>query len=749
MFELLFKYPPAFFSRGKFVLLSRWPVWVLVLLIVVAATGLVWNIRKRHGLLSNMRAGVIWFAEAAVIALLLFMMWHPALSIARLRPQQNVIAVVVDDSRSMGIAEDGKTRLAAAETLLNDQLIPELKKRFQVRLYSFGRDASRIDQTQGLVAGDNATRIGDSLKHIADEAGTMPLGAIVLLTDGGDNTGGVARDTISQLRQLHVPVHTIGFGPDHFAKDIEIVDVATPARALQQSRLTARVAIRQHGYSGAKVKLVVRENDHPISSQIVELKPDADQSETVLFNAGVKGAHTFQIGVEPVQGEENVQNNFMVRLVNVAERKMRVLYVEGEPRWEYKWIRRAILDYDDPAIELSGMVRTTQNKTYYEVARPGELANGFPTKPEELFGYDGLIIGSVEANYFTPAQQQMIRDFADRRGGGVLFLAGRFALADGGYENTPMAEMMPLRIPSQKTFSRDFADVALTEAGEESPITRLEDARDRNDARWKKMPQVANYAVMGAPKPGAVVLMTVTEQGHHSAPLLTIQNYGRGRVGIFATSGSWRWKMLQDHTDKTHPIFWQQLMRWMVTETPGEVVASTPRQVLSDDTHLPLRVNVRDKNYDPVAGATAQTTIVRPDGGSDTVDLKPDPLESGVYTGNYTAEKPGTYVAETVARQDGKTELGRDTLTFRREDGVAENFGAAQNRDLLEKLSSDTGGSYYTAAGAKRLPNEVSVSEAGITAHDNLDLWDMPILFVLVIGIRGGEWLLRRKWGVV
>ena len=80
---------------------------------------------------------------------------------------------------------------------------------------------------------------------------------------------------------------------------------------------------------------------------------------------------------------------------------------------------------------------------------------------------------------------------------------------------------------------------------------------------------------------------------------------------------------------------------------------------------------------------------------------------------------------------------------------MAENFGAAQNSDLLEKLSSDTGGNYYTPANAKKLPGEVAVSEAGITAHDNLDIWDMPILFLLVILIRGGEWLLRRKWGVV
>jgi hypothetical protein len=170
--------------------------------------------------------------------------------------------------------------------------------------------------------------------------------------------------------------------------------------------------------------------------------------------------------------------------------------------------------------------------------------------------------------------------------------------------------------------------------------------------------------------------------------------------------------------------------------------------VLADDTNVPLRVSVRDKNYDTVAGATVTTTISRPDGGTDKVELKPDPLEPGTYVGQYSAEKPGTYIAETAAKQD-KTDLGSDTLTFRREDGVAENFGAAQNKDLLQKLSSDTGGTYYTPSTAKRLGSEVQVSEAGITAHDNLDLWDMPILFLLAILLRGGEWLLRRKWGVV
>src|ERR1019366_9617270 len=192
MFEFLFKYPPAIFSKGKLVLLSPWPIWLFLVLILAAGAGLYWNmLRERRSVLSNARSIAIWLAQTALIAILLFMLWHPAISVARLRPQQNVVAVLIDHSRSMGIADDGKTRLAAAEETLETQLLPELSKKFQVRLYGIGKDAVRIDQARSLAADDNATRISDSLKHIAAEAGTMPLGAIVLLSDGGDNTGGI------------------------------------------------------------------------------------------------------------------------------------------------------------------------------------------------------------------------------------------------------------------------------------------------------------------------------------------------------------------------------------------------------------------------------------------------------------------------------------------------------------------------------------------------------------------------------
>ena len=749
MFEFLFKYPGAVFQKGQFVLLARWPVWVLVLGILAAAAVLLWHVRRNRGLLTGARPLVIWMLETALIALLLFLLWHPAISIATLRPQQNVVAVVVDDSRSMAVREGAQTRSAQAAAVLDQKLLAALGQKFQVRLYRFGRESERIQKTGQLTAAEPASRIGDSLQQVLAESATLPLGAVVLLSDGADNSGGIDLDTISQIRRRHIPVNTIGFGREKPERDIEMTDAVLPAHALADSRLSALVTFRQYGYAGGKAMLSVRDAGKVVASREVQLKPDGvPQSEPLLFNAGLAGPKTLEISVDPLPGEENTGNNTIRRLVNVETRKPRILYIEGEPRWEFKFIRRAA--EDDRSLQLASMLRTTQNKIYRQgLSDPHELEEGFPAKPEELFGYDGLIIGSVEASYFTSTQQDLIREFANRRGGGILFLGGRFALAEGGYQHSPLAELVPVQLPDTKgTFHRDFSNQELTAQGRASLICRLLEDPERNAERWTKMPQIANYNDVGEAKPGAVVLMDVVPAGRRRMPLLVTQNYGRGRTAVFATSGSWRWRMWQDHTDTTHATFWQQLMRFLVSDSPGQVSATTPRAVLSDETQVALRAEVRDKAFQAVTNAVVEAHIVGPDGVAASVEMTPQPQEKGVYTAEWNAEKPGSYVAEIVAGR-GKEELGRDVVVFRREDGVAENFHSAQNRELLEKLADQTGGRYYTASNAGRLPEEISYSEAGITTRETKDLWDMPAIFLLALLLRGSEWVLRRRWGVV
>ena len=752
MFELLFKYPLSLFHKGHFVLLTPWPLWMLGLGIVAAGALLFLHIRRNHGMLSGFRPLGIWALESVMIALILFLLWHPALSVATLRPQQNVVAVLVDDSRSMSINDASGTREAAAQSVLNNGLLKSLGDRFQVRVYKFGKEPERIQQPSQATGTAPATRLGDTLERVLAESSSLPLGAIVMLTDGADNAGGIDLQTIAAIRRQRIPVHTIGFGHEHPEHDIEVEDVVLPARALPQSRLTAVVSFQNYGFSGSKAKLTVKDSGKVLASQDVTLKSDSTlQSEAVVFNCGDAGPKSLEIGIDPISGEENTQNNKVTRLVSVEKRTPRILYVEGEPRWDFKFIRRALDDYS--GIELVTMLRTTQNKIYRQGApdppEDKELEDGFPGKPEDLFRYQGLILGSVEVNYFTPTQQQLIHDFVDRRGGGLLFLGGRASLSDGGYASSSLADLSPTKLPETKgTFHRDFTGEELTQQGAMSVICRLDDDPARNAEHWKKMPAMANYQEAGEAKPGATVLLMSTPAGRPKLPLLVTENYGRGRTVLFATGGDWRWKMWTDHADKTHALFWQQIFRHLVTDTPGQVVGSTPHQVLADDTRVPIRVEVRDKEYKPVANAKVQARFLAPDGSSATMELAPQPLEEGVYSGEWTAEKPGSYVAEIIAGRE-QEEIGHDVLSFRREDGVAENFRTSQNKELLQKLSEQTGGRYYTASDASKLANEISYSEAGITTRETRDLWDMPIVFLLALAIRASEWLLRRKWGVV
>lgn len=753
MLEFLFKYPGTVFSKGNFVLLGAWPAWVLVLLVVAGSALLAWPVwRKRDstvGRAKGARLAALWLLQSAMLALLLLLLWQPAMSVSSLKPQQNIVAVMIDDSRSMALQENGKSRKDQVVQALNNGLLDQLSKKFQVRMYRFSGAIDRMEKLEEVTAQGNASRLGETLAQVASESATLPVGAIVMLSDGADNTGGVDLDTVNLLKRQRIPVHTVGVGREKFSKDVEITGVQISPRVLADSRVSAQVTLRQRGYGDQKARLIVKSGTSTLATQEITLKGDgALQAETVVFNAGTTGLKNIAVSVAALTGEENPNNNTVARLVNVEGRKPRILYIEGEPKWEFKFVRRAV--EEDRTLQLATILRTTQNKIYRQgINTPAELETGFPAKVDELFAYQGIIIGGVEAAYFTAAQMELIKQFVDRRGGGVLFMAGRAGLADGGWGKSAAADFLPLVLPDKKgTFHRDPAYVELTHAGRESLICRLEENGDKNAERWKKLPYLADYQESGTPKPGALVLVDAAPTSRGKYPLLVTQNYGRGRVGVIATQGTWRWQMTQPLADKSHEMFWQQLLRWLVQDTPGHVLASTPKSVLADEQKILLRAEVRDRNYLPMTDAKVVANIIGPQGLAEQVELGPDPLTPGTFTAEWRAEKPGAYVAEILAKR-GEEDAGRDVLNFRREDGVAENFGAEQNRELLEKLAAETGGKYYKVNALSKLPEEISYSEAGITVRETKDLWDMPAVFLAILLMRGAEWLLRRRWGVV
>jgi len=761
MFQFLFKYPSPVFTKGRFVLLGARPAWLLLVLVVAAVGGLAllirWKQRTSTPELRTWRAWAIWGMQSVMVALVLLLLWQPAMMVSELNSQQNIIAVVVDDSRSMGIADaGGKTREARALEALRSGVLAGLEKRFQTRLYRLGGKLTPVEKLEEIAPVDAATHIGVSLKQLTNETADLPVGAILLLSDGSQNGGGdggsgFSLEALEALRNRRLPVHTVGFGQERHAHDLEMQDVSMAASATANARVSATLSFIQHGYAGERAKVTVRDGDKVLTEREINLAPDGlIQTQSLFLPSGTAGAKSLTFTIEALPGEENLSNNAVTRPILVSDAKRRILYVEGEPRWEYKFIRRA--EADDPTVQLVSMLRTTENKIYRQgISDPSELTDGFPVRPEDLFGYAGILIGSVDADYFTPLQKELLREYVDRRGGGILFLGGRSSLSDGGWAASNLNELLPTLLPAgNHNFHRNAATVELTPEGIESPITQIVDDPQKNAQRWKKLTYLADYEDAGSPKPGATVLANLNA-GRRKLPLLITQNYGHGRTAIMATGGTWRWQMSEALGDPSHDLFWQQLLRWLIADSPGPVAVSMPERLLMDEGHLQLTAQVRDRQFHEAPNAHVTAHIVGPDDVNALMDLTPSENTPGLYQMEWTAEKPGAYLAEVIAesRDSPPQELGRDVLTFQRQDGVAENFHTEQNRRLLEQLASDTGGRYWKPSELKNLPRDISYSEAGISVRSTKELWDLPVVYLILLGLPITEWLLRRKWGVI
>jgi len=766
MFEWLFQYPRIVFERGSFTFLSGWPVWLLVLLCLVAAAVLAWRLfwpsadeplarserdlsqlqRFRRNL--TPRGLAIWAMQTAFAALVLFLVWRPGLEVSALRSQQNVIAVLVDNSGSMLENDGGSTRLDQARNVLRDEILPELRNRFAVRTYAVAGSSTPISDIESLHGDGAASQLGDSLAQLARDTANLPVGGVLLVSDGSDNRGVIAPQVLAAIRARRIPIHTLGIGRTQMQNDVEVEGLSVAARSYTNAKLSATVKIRQGGYSGKPARLVLKLDGKVVANREIALPEDGRQLvEEIGFPAGDAAAKVLEAGIEPLEGELNVANNQRRQLINVDPEKPRILYVEGEPRWEMKFIRRAM--EEDQTIELVSMLRTTQNKIYRQGVKDGqELEDGFPTRAEDLFAYSGLVIGTVESNWFTPAQLTLIKRFVDERGGGLLMLGGRSGLSDGAYASSPLESLLPVTLPAGgATFTRNPAKATLTARGEENMVTRLLDDGAENRKLWESLPELADSQRVGEARAGAAVLLEAGPTNQRR-PLLATQRYGHGRTAVFATGGSWRWRMLRDHKDETHATFWRQMLRWLVTDSPRQVESELSEQLLFDRGGLTLLARVRDKEWSPTNDAHVVARISQPNGNVMEQRMEPVSGQAGEYRLETNAAAAGTYVTEIIARR-GDQEVGRDSVTFRREDGVAEAFGRLQNKPLLQALSDRTGGKHYSLSDAADIASDMTYSEAGLTMRETRDLWPMPVFFLLLLLLKAAEWLMRRRWGAL
>ncbi len=757
LFEFLFKYRPVVFERGDFALSAPWPIWVLLAAVLGIAAPTILSYARVRGRVGARDRGLLIGIRFALLGVLLFCLSRPILVLATVVPQENFLGVLFDDSRSMQIADDGEV---SRSSFLYENFGPEgsdllagLTDRFKLRFFGFSETAERVANLDELNFAGNRTRLGQALEQASRELSAVPLAGLVVFTDGADNSDAQLSETILQLRGQGVPVHAVGLGNVQFERDIEITRVEAPRFVLAGSSIAADVMVVHSGFGGELVQLNVEDDGRILSSQAVELPLEGVTVTTrVHFTAADAGPKVFTFRILSQSDEQVAENNERDVLVDVRTRPNRILYIEGEPRFEVGNLRRAVAD--DETIEVVVLTITAENKYYRQGVRDeNEVLTGFPTTREELFQYSGIILGSVDASYFTHDQLEMITEFVGDRGGGLLALGGRHSFAAGGYLGTPIDNVLPViletRVDGDTAPAVHMVKVELTPAGRSHPTTQIARSPDDSENRWPELPELSTVNPITNIKPGASTLLVGAAEGLDRLVVLASQRYGRGLSVAFTVQDSWLWQMHADMAadDLTHETFWRQLLRWLVNAAPDRVMASVPRDRVGPRESVEVTAEVVDSTYLSVNNSHVVATVTSPAGQETRVPMEWTVERDGEYKVSFQPEERGLYDVRVEVETEGDSSEVASTHVLVA-DPVEEYFDAEMQASLLERLAEETGGGFYTPETVGSLPEDVRYTESGSTVYDELDLWDMPIVFLSLMTLAAAEWSFRRVRGL-
>ncbi|HEX6557948.1 MAG TPA: hypothetical protein VF021_00755, partial [Longimicrobiales bacterium] len=641
-----------------------------------------------------------------------------------------------------------RTRAQAVQEWLsaNAPLRHRLEERFRVRYYRFAEHAERA-APDSLHQQGAATDVGAALAQVTQDMAGLPFAGVVLVSDGADNAQRDISESLLPLRAASVPVFSVAVGSELGQRDVQVSRVALPASVLKGAAVVADVELRHSGYSGGLVRVEVEDAGRLLARQDVRLPRGTDFTNAKLsFTAAESGPRQLRVRVAPVEGEKLLQNNVRSALLEVRNDREKVLLIEGEPRFEGKFLRRALSD--EKNLQMVVLQRTAPEKFLrLDVDSAGELAAGFPRTRAELFGYHALILGNIEASFFTHEQLQMIAEFVSRRGGGLLMTGGPSAFSEGGWAGTPVAEALPVVLERGGGARKFIAVKAVpTRAGVLHPITRLAESEPASAARWQALPELSTANVTGGLKAGAVALLTAGASG---PVMLAQQRYGRGIALAFTPQDSWLWQMHADMPvdDQTHETFWRQMLRYLVQDAAEPVQVAVP-PVAHVGQEVALTAQVEDSAFAGIDDAEVTARVRSPTGGERTVPVSWSGRGAGEFTASMALREPGLHEVVVEARR-GDRLVGTNRAFVQASADDVEFFDPQARSETLKRISDQTGGRFYTAASIASLADDITLLGRGESVREQKDLWDMPIVFVLLLTLACLEWLYRRRRGLV
>lgn len=760
-----------------------WPKLVMVLLIVLGIVYAFYMYRKEAGLTVRRRVSLA-FVRAAMYSLVILLLFEPVIAFEMQARIRRSLLVMVDTSESMnikdprrtpqeieqaaqalgkvrpgepamGLSEADKlasafaTRAEIASALLNrpDQnVFKDLSRDYQVRYFGFGDKLEPAESPEQIV-GNKApvTRVGDSIQDVAGRYAGQAIAGIVVLTDGASNQGREPLDVARRMNSQGIPLYTVGIGLAS-PPDVRIKGLVVQDKVFVKDIVPVRFQVQSSGFAGQPVQVSLLLDNREVSRQRVTLGRGSQFLEMTFTPERIAESARLEVAVQPLPGEVNLENNRVQKTVKIIDDKIKVLYVEGKPRWEYRYLRRVLLR--DHRLDVKFLM-TEGDK---DLARYSEeYVSEFPDDPTQAFKFDLVILGDVPAGYFSAAQLARMEQMVRQWGGSLIMLAGSKG-APCSYANTPIAAMLPVKFRNEPWESvDDLVYPTVTAAGYESALMALEPAKEANQSLWSVVRPLYSLPPLDGAKPGATVLAELSDSSlrRQSYPLITWQRYGAGKTLFVASDFLWRLRLKVG--DKHHARFWGQAIQFL---TLSKLLGQNKRiQIEADQTdylagqRVLISANVLNEAYDPATLSAYTVYLQKTDSTAQPAPIRLEPATGipGLFQGFVTADQAGKYRL-TAAPAD---QPNANSVDYSVTAATLELMEPAMQEETLQQMAQASEGKYFAAHQLAGLKQAIGGQQRTTVVRREKELWDVPAAIVAMLALVGVEWFFRRKYDLL
>ncbi|MCS7034684.1 MAG: hypothetical protein NZ561_11940 [Phycisphaerae bacterium] len=710
--------------------------------------------------------------RTTLVLLVLALLNRPVLTLGQSRVEPSILPILIDGSLSMRVRDAGDagmplSRLEAVQKLLLTEemrLARELTREHQLRWYRFDTSVQEIESPSECTADAQATDVHGAVRQVMSSLQGQRVAGIVLFTDGRDSPARNTTETLGQISAYGVPVYPVPVGSDRPPMNLAIQNVAVQDAAFVGDIVNFRVSVRGTGLPQghrATLRLIDRASGQTLQSldgasaeQSIPIEGDATVETELLFRPTAVGTLDVAVEIQREPGEMDFEDNIRPAQLAVLDARINVLYVDGAPRWEYRYLKNEMIR--DKSVEISCLLTSADPTFRQEGDRP---ITRFPESINELMEYDVVVLGDVDPRQFSDFQLQMISEFVGRLGGGFAMVSGP-AYSPHAYRGTAIEPLLPVQIDQVQpqrmgaTITKGFRP-ALTRQGAGSSIFRFFADRQENERFIAEQLQPLFWYCRGvAVKPGVGEVYAEhpsdTGPDGRRAPLLVLGRFGAGRTIFSAIDDSWRWRFYTGET--IFDTYWVQQLRYLARGRKlgqRQVALSAQRPVfeLGEQAHFTLRI--LNPQLLPQLPEQLRLEIVEEPTGLVVWQhaLSRNANEADSYTASFPAERIGSFSARVRAIAPG---VDDPTVPFSVRIPRVELSQPQVDRAALLRLASQTQGQVIELPDAARLlPSLIPSAAKVIPVETARPLWDAPLVLMLFVLLITLEWIIRKLVGMV